>query len=79
MFKMDQDTRWLARYNEVITFIETDKCNPSNYNPEERLMCHFIKRNRKLMNAGEIKVERVVLFEKLLALCGEYRRVNQYQ
>lgn len=31
------------------------------------------------MGRGEMKEERVELFEKLLALCGEYRRVNQYQ
>ena len=31
------------------------------------------------MNAGELKHERVELFEKLLALCEEYKRVNQYQ
>jgi hypothetical protein len=30
------------------------------------------------MGAGELKEERVGMFEKLLALCEEYRRVNQY-
>lgn len=28
---MDQDTRWLTRYNEVVTFIETNKRNPSKH------------------------------------------------
>ena len=48
---MDQETRWLTRYNEVKTFIETNKRNPSKYNPEEKLMVHFLKRGRQLMNA----------------------------
>lgn len=30
------------------------------------------------MGKGEMKEERIELFEKLLDLCGEYRRVNQY-
>ncbi len=30
------------------------------------------------MGKGEMKEERVELFEKLLALCEEYKRVNQY-
>jgi hypothetical protein len=30
------------------------------------------------MNKGELNEERVEMFEKLLALCEEYRRVNQY-
>ena len=33
---------------------------------------------RKRMNAGELKPERVDLFEKLLALADENKHVNQY-
>lgn len=51
---MTQDERWLARYNEVKSFIETNHRNPSKYYPEEKLMVHFLKRNRKLMNAGGV-------------------------
>lgn len=31
------------------------------------------------MGKGEMKEERVELFERLMEACGEYRRVNQYQ
>ena len=50
----------------------------SQYYPKEKLMFHFIHNNRKLYNVGTMKEERNVLFEKLLALCEEYNRVNQY-
>jgi len=76
---MTQDEKWLLRYNEVKSFIETNKCNPSKYIPEERLMVHFLKRGRKLMNAGGLKEPRLSLFKELLALCERYKRVNQYQ
>lgn len=33
---MTQDEAWLKKYNEVISFIETNKRNPSRHNPEER-------------------------------------------
>jgi len=56
---MTQDERWIERYSEVMTFIETNRRNPSKYVPEERLMVHFLKRCRKLMNAGEMKEERL--------------------
>ena len=75
---MTQDERWLARYNQVKEFIETNKRNPSKHRIEEHDMLNWLKANRKKMNAGEMKEERIELFEKLLALCGEYRRVNQY-
>ena len=76
---MDQETRWLTRYNEVKTFIETNKRNPSKYNPEEKLMTHFLKRGRKLMIAGELKEPRLGMFKELLALSEQYKRKNQYE
>ena len=75
---MTQDERWQARYKEVVDFIEKNKRNPSKYYQEDRQLYTWMKHQRKVMNAGGLKPERVVLFEKLLALCDKYRRVNQY-
>lgn len=75
---MDQETRWLTRYNEVKEFIEANHRNPSKYKPEEKLMVHFLKRGRKLINAGELQEPRLSLFKELMALCEEYRRKNQW-
>lgn len=41
-------------------------------------MVHFLKRNRKLMNAGELKPERVEMFQELLTSMERYKRKNQY-
>lgn len=71
---MTQDERWLLRYNEVKSFIETNHRNPSKYYDEEKLMVHFLKRNRKLMNAGELKAVRVAKFKELLELAEQYKR-----
>ena len=76
---MTQDERWLTKYNEVKIFIETNHRNPSKHRIEEHDMLNWLKASRKKMNAGELKSERVELFEKLLALCEEYKRVNQYK
>ena len=37
------------------------------------------KHNKKLMNAGELKLERVEMFKQLLELGEKYKHVNQYQ
>ena len=76
---MDQEIRWLTRYNEVKEFIEREHRNPSKHRIEEHDMLNWLKASRKKMNAGELKHERVEMFEKLLALCEENKRVNQYQ
>ena len=76
---MTQEERWQKRYEEVKDFIETNKRNPSKYAPAEKLLVHFLKRGRKLMNAGELKEPRLGMFKELLELMGLYRRKNQYQ
>ena len=75
---MDQETRWLTRYKEVIAFIEANHRNPSKHRIEEHDMLNWVKANRKVMNAGKMKPSRVEMFEKLLALMEENKRVNQY-
>ena len=76
---MDQGTRWLTRYQEVVEFIETNHRNPSRHRIEEHDMLNGVKANRKAMNAGKMRPERVEKFEKLLAMSEQYRRKNQYE
>ena len=76
---MTQDERWKKRYNEVKSFIETNHRNPSRHRIEEHDMLNWVKHQRKLMNAGEMKLERVEKFKRLLELSEKYRRKNQYQ
>ena len=65
---MDQETRWLTRYNEVKSFIEKEHRNPSRHRIEEHDMLNWLKANRKLMNAGKLKEERIDIFKELLVL-----------
>jgi hypothetical protein len=58
--KMTQDEKWITKYNEVKTFIMINKRNPSRYDPMERgLYCNWLHHNRKQLNAGILKPERV--------------------
>jgi hypothetical protein len=76
--KMDQETRWLTKYNEVKEFIEREHRNPSKHRIEEHDMLNWLKANRKKMNAGELKPERVLKFKELLALMEENKHKNQW-
>lgn len=76
---MTQDERWIAKYNEVFEFIQTNHRNPSRHRIEEHNMLNWLKATRKKMNAGDLKPERVELFQKLLELCEFYKRKNQYE
>ena len=76
---MTQEERWLARYNEVMGFLEESHRNPSKHRIEEHDMLNWLKANRKAMNAGKMKAERVEKFRKLLEMTELYRRKNQYE
>ena len=76
---MDQQTRWLTRYDEVKKFILGNKRNPSKHRIEEHDMLNWVKANRKVMNAGKMKEDRVEAFKRLMEMMEEYRRVNQYE
>ena len=75
---MTQDERWNIRYNEVKSFIETNHRNPSKHRIEEHDMLNWVKANRKAINAGKMKPERMEIFKKLQELMEEYKRVNQW-
>ena len=75
---MTQEERWNIRYQEVKEFIEREHRNPSKYVMEERLMVHFLKRGRKMLNAGEMAEPRFSQFLELLELSNKYKRKNQY-
>ena len=75
---MTQDEKWLTRYNEVKTFIETNQRNPSKHRLEEHDMLNWLKANRKRMNAGEMREDRLAPFRELLELMEKYKRVNQW-
>jgi len=76
---MTQEERWLERFMLVVDFIETNKRNPSKHRIEEHDMLNWVKANRKVLNAGKMKPERVERFKELLALMEQYRRKNQYE
>lgn len=67
------------RYQEVRTFIETNKRNPSKHRLEEHDMLNWLKANRKHMNSDALKESRLSKFKELLVFTELYKRKNQYQ
>ena len=76
---MTQDEKWMIRYNEVREYIETNHRNPSRHFVENRNLLSWIKQQRKLMNSGKLKEERIEPFKRLLELIEENKRINQYK
>ena len=76
---MTQDEQWFEKYDEVKGFIEKNHRNPSKHDDAERgQFVNWLRHNRKLYNAGEMKPERVEPFRELMELGEKYKHVNQY-
>ena len=69
----------MKNYHAVMEYMEINKRNPSKYDITVRSLYTWIKHQRKVMNAGKLKEDRVELFIELLDLAEEYKRINQYQ
>ena len=76
---MTQEERWNIRYQEAMRFLNENHRNPSKHRIEEHDMLNWLKANRKTMNAGKMKPERVEKFRILLEMTEQYRRKNQYE
>lgn len=75
---MTQEEKWMIHYNEVKTFIESYHRNPSKYVDSELGLRNWVKQQKKLMNAGALDGQRLMMFNELLALGERYKRVNQW-
>ena len=76
---MTQDEKWKVKYDEVVSFIEASHRNPSKHRIEEHGMLNWVKQQRKLSNAVKLKLDRVEMFNSLLELIEENKRVNQWK
>ena len=76
---MTQEEKWSSRYNEVIDYIESNHRNPSKHRIEEHDMLNWVKRQRRLLNAGKLKDDRIEPFKRLMVLIETHKRINQYQ
>lgn len=69
----------MAKYQEVVAFIQANKRNPSRYDDTERgLYVNWLRHNKKMYNSGEMKEERRAQFEKLLEMTERVKRKNQW-
>ena len=76
---MTQDEKWLNNYREVVQYMDTYHRNPSKHRVEDRLMLNWMKHQRKLMNKGELKPDRLARFKRLMAKGDKLKRVNQWE
>ena len=76
---MTQEEKWRKNYAEIVLYMDTYHRNPSKHRVEDHLMLNWMKHQRKLLNRGDLKPERVAAFKRLLAKSEKLKRVNQWE
>lgn len=76
---MTQDERWMAQWKAIMNFMDKEHRRPSKFVDEERGMRNWWKHQQKLVNAGELKPERMEKYKELLEQGEKYRRKNQWE
>ena len=74
---MTQEERWLQQWQTVMDFMEANKRRPSKFIDEERAMRNWWKHQQKLLNAGELKHDRIEKFNELIEELAERAREEQ--
>ena len=76
---MTQEEKWRKNYAEVVEYMNTYHRNPSKHRLEDHQLLNWMKQQRKLMNKGELKADRVEAFKRLTAKGDKLKRVNQWE
>ena len=63
----------------MMAFIESNHRNRSKHRLEEHDILNWLKANRKALNAGKLKAERMEAFKRLMEMMEENKHVNQYK
>ena len=75
---MTQDERWVANWKAVMAFMVANHRRPSKFVDSERGLRNWWKHQQKLVNAGELKTERMEKFKELLEMGEKYKHKNQW-
>ncbi|MBR1850065.1 MAG: helicase associated domain-containing protein [Bacteroidales bacterium] len=76
---MTHDEIWKKHYREYSDFIYVHSRVPSRHRIEEHTLHSWWKQNRKQLNAGKMKPERIEAFKELIVLAEAHRHLNQYK
>lgn len=74
-----QDKRWDRMWQAYTDYMNENGCRPSKHHTEDMRLFDWYKHNKKLLNQGKLRPERMEKFRLLLIEAKDVQRVNQHQ
>lgn len=70
------ELRWLAHYNELLSYVEEHHQLPDKKKPDNRNLLNWWKYNRKCIKAGKLNADRLEKLRKINEM--RYERITEF-
>ena len=70
------ESKWLAHYNELLSYVEEHNQLPDKKTPDNRNLLNWWKYNRKCIRAGKLNAERLEKLRKINEM--RYERITEF-
>ncbi len=70
------ESKWLAHYNELLSYVEEHHQLPDKKKPDNRHLLNWWKYNRKCIKAGKLNADRLEKLRKINEM--RYERITEF-
>lgn len=70
------ESKWLAHYNELLSYVEEHHQLPDKKKPDNRNLLNWWKYNRKCIKAGKLNADRLERLRKINEM--RYERITEF-
>ncbi len=70
------ELKWLAHYNELLSYVEEHHQLPDKKKPDNRNLLNWWKYNRKCIKAGKLNADRLEKLRKINEM--RYERITEF-
>lgn len=70
------ELKWLAHYNELLSYVEEHHQLPDKKKPDNRNLLNWWKYNRKCIKAGKLNADRLEKLRKINEM--RYERITKF-
>lgn len=70
------ESKWLAHYNELLSYVEEHHQLPDKKKPDNRNLLNWWKYNRKYIKAGKLNADRLEKLRKINEM--RYERITEF-
>lgn len=70
------ESKWLAHYNELLSYVEEHHQLPDKKKPDKRNLLNWWEYNRKCIKAGKLNADRLEKLRKINEM--RYERITEF-